>query len=119
VILLIICVRLCTLFGGLQAGAAGLSLRRWRGRMLSKHVSPGLRRGTRIWCGEEAHMALDMIEPVVVAAYVEKLLRTNNRNQLSSSTLAAIRMMFDWMVTGGCQRRTNLSRFLRTKMSLV
>jgi integrase/recombinase XerD len=30
-------------------------------------------------------MALDMIEPMVIAAYVEKLLRTDDRNQSSTA----------------------------------
>jgi len=51
------------------------------------------------WCEDEAGTALDMIEPVVVAAYVEKLLK---KNGLSKPTvkqhLAAIRMLFDWLV---------------------
>jgi hypothetical protein len=53
------------------------------------------------WCGEEAHMALDMIEPVVVAAYVEKLLQDGLSKPTVKQHLAAIRMLFDWMVTGG------------------
>jgi site-specific recombinase XerD len=54
------------------------------------------------WCENEADTAFDMVEPVVVAAYVEKLLK---KDGLSKPTvkqhLAAIRMLFDWMVTGG------------------
>jgi integrase/recombinase XerD len=53
------------------------------------------------WCGEEAHIALDMIEPVVVAAYVEKLLQDGLSKPTVKQHLAAIRMLFDWMVTGG------------------
>ena len=53
------------------------------------------------WCDEEAHMQLDMIEPVAVAAYVEKLLRDGLSKPTVKQHLAAIRMMFDWMVTGG------------------
>jgi site-specific recombinase XerD len=53
------------------------------------------------WCGEEAQMALDMIEPVVVAAYVEKLLKDGLSKPTVKQHLAAIRMMFDWIVTGG------------------
>jgi site-specific recombinase XerD len=53
------------------------------------------------WCEDEADTALDMIEPVVVAAYVEKLLK---KDHLSKPTvkqhLAAIRMLFDWLVVG-------------------
>jgi integrase/recombinase XerD len=54
------------------------------------------------WCEDEADTAFDMVEPVVVAAYVEKLLK---KDKLSKPTvkqhLAAIRMLFDWMVIGG------------------
>jgi hypothetical protein len=41
-----------------------------------------------------------MIEPVAVVAYVEKLLQDELSNRPSNNILA-IRMMFDWMVTGG------------------
>jgi len=53
------------------------------------------------WCGDEAGMALDMIEPIVVAAYVEKLLKDGLSKPTVKQHLAAIRMLFDWMVTGG------------------
>jgi len=46
-------------------------------------------------------MALDMIEPMVVAAYVEKLLKDGLSKPTVKQHLAAISMMFDWMVTGG------------------
>ncbi len=46
-------------------------------------------------------MALDMIEPVVVAAYVEKLLKDGLSKPTVKQHLAAIRMLFDWMVMGG------------------
>ena len=42
-----------------------------------------------------------MIEPVVVAAYVEKLLKDGLSKPTVKQHLAAIRMLFDWMVTGG------------------
>lgn len=42
-----------------------------------------------------------MIEPVVVAAYVEKLLKDGLSKPTVEQHLAAIRMLFDWMVTGG------------------
>jgi integrase/recombinase XerD len=55
-----------------------------------------------VWCEDEAHTELDMLEPVMVAAYVEKLLKID---KLAKPTvkqhLAAIRMLFDWLVTGG------------------
>jgi integrase/recombinase XerD len=53
------------------------------------------------WCADEARVALDMIEPVAVAAYIEKLLRDGLSKPTVKQHLAAIRMMFDWMVTGG------------------
>ena len=54
-----------------------------------------------VWCADEARLALDMIEPVAVAAYIEKLLRDGLSKPTVKQHLAAIRMMFDWMVTGG------------------
>lgn len=49
------------------------------------------------WCEHRGVMSLDRIEPVVIAAYIEQ-------HQASSPTvkqhLAAIRMLFDWLVTG-------------------
>jgi site-specific recombinase XerD len=53
------------------------------------------------WCEVETGLALDMIEPMVVAAYVEKLLKDGLSKPTVKQHLAAIRMMFDWMVTGG------------------
>lgn len=51
------------------------------------------------WC-EDHGLALERIEPLVVAAYIEQL-----TGELSAPTvkqhLAAIRMMFDYLVTGG------------------
>jgi site-specific recombinase XerD len=32
------------------------------------------------WCENEADTALDMLEPVIIAAYVEKLLKKERRN---------------------------------------
>jgi site-specific recombinase XerD len=53
------------------------------------------------WCGDETGMALEMIEPVAVAAYVEKLLQEGLSKPTVKQHLAAVRMLFDWMVTGG------------------
>ena len=53
------------------------------------------------WCSDEARLQLDLIEPIAVAAYVEKLLRDGLAKPTVKQHLAAIRMMFDWMVTGG------------------
>ena len=52
------------------------------------------------WC-EERGVELDDIEPIVVAAYVEELGKTYSAPSVKQH-LAAIRMMFDWLVTGGC-----------------
>src|ERR1039457_427755 len=52
------------------------------------------------WCGGD-HLALETIEPVAVAAYVEKLLKDGLAKPTVKQHLAAIRMLFDWMVTGG------------------
>jgi site-specific recombinase XerD len=50
------------------------------------------------WC-EERGQVLDGIEPMVVAAYIEQL--THERApQTVKQHLAAIRMLFDWLVTG-------------------
>jgi integrase/recombinase XerD len=48
---------------------------------------------------EERGVTLDRIEPVVVAAYVEQLGRDKSAPTVKQS-LAAIRMLFDWMVVG-------------------
>jgi integrase/recombinase XerD len=45
------------------------------------------------WCADEARLALDLIEPVAVAAYVEKLLRDGLSKPTVKQHLAAIRMM--------------------------
>ena len=50
------------------------------------------------WC-DRPGVTLATIKPMVVAAYIEKL--TNEREpQTVKQHLAAIRMLFDWMVTG-------------------
>jgi integrase/recombinase XerD len=46
------------------------------------------------WCDTEARTALDMIEPVVVAAYVEKLLQDGFSKPTVKQHLAAVRMLF-------------------------
>lgn len=48
---------------------------------------------------EEHRLRLEDVEPVVVAAYVEQLGRTMSAPTVKQS-LAAIRMLFDWMVVG-------------------
>jgi len=50
------------------------------------------------WC-EERDTSLHQIEPMIVAAYIEQL--THERApQTVKQHLAAIRMLFDWLVTG-------------------
>src|SRR4051794_4311341 len=50
------------------------------------------------WC-EQRHLTLRAIEPIAVAAYVQEL-----KGRLATPSvkqhLAAIRMLFDWLVTG-------------------
>jgi integrase/recombinase XerD len=50
------------------------------------------------WC-EERRQGLRDIEPMVVAAYIEQLTR-ERAPQTVKQHLAAIRMLFDWLVTG-------------------
>ena len=50
------------------------------------------------WC-ERRGLALDQVEPVVVAAYVEELTRARSPATVKQH-LAALRMLFDWLVVG-------------------
>jgi len=50
------------------------------------------------WC-ERPGVTLASIEPMVIAAYIEKLTR-EREPQTVKQHLAAIRMLFDWLVTG-------------------
>lgn len=50
------------------------------------------------WCGDRG-IALTSIEPVAVAAYIEKMTRERDA-QTVKQHLAAIRMLFDWLVVG-------------------
>lgn len=52
------------------------------------------------WC-ETRGLTLERIDPVTVAAYVEQLLNEGRSKPTVKQHLAAIRMVFDWMVTGG------------------
>jgi integrase/recombinase XerD len=52
------------------------------------------------WC-EERGCAFDRIGPVLVAAYVEQMLADGMAKPSVKQHLAAIRMLFDYMVTGG------------------
>ena len=50
------------------------------------------------WCNERG-LELHQVEPIVVAAYIERLTQERAR-QTVKQHLAAIRMLFDWLVTG-------------------
>jgi site-specific recombinase XerD len=50
------------------------------------------------WC-EERGASLEKIEPLIVAAYIEKLTKERSA-QTVKQHLAAIRMLFDWLVIG-------------------
>jgi len=50
------------------------------------------------WC-EERGASLEKIEPMIVAAYIEKLTKERSP-QTVKQHLAAIRMLFDWLVIG-------------------
>lgn len=52
------------------------------------------------WC-EKHGLALENIDPVFVATYVELLLKDGRSKPTVKQHLAAIRMLLDWMVTGG------------------
>jgi site-specific recombinase XerD len=51
-----------------------------------------------VWC-EERGTSLQQIEPMLVAAYIERLTQ-ERAPQTVKQHLAAIRMLFDWLVTG-------------------
>jgi len=51
------------------------------------------------WCAER-HIGLHQIEPVLVAAYIEGLTQSFTRPTVKQH-LAAIKMLFDWLTTGG------------------
>lgn len=50
------------------------------------------------WC-ETRKLALEAIQPIHVAAYIEHLMTTHAKPTVKQH-LAAIRMLFDWLVTG-------------------
>lgn len=54
------------------------------------------------WCAER-HLPLDQVEPVHVAAYIEQLGRQLAKPSVKQH-LAALRMLFDWLVTGQVMR---------------
>src|SRR5262245_57699101 len=50
------------------------------------------------WC-ERSGVTLEQVEPIVVAAYVEQLGHEHSKPTVKQY-LAAIRMLFDWLVLG-------------------
>jgi site-specific recombinase XerD len=52
------------------------------------------------WCDQHQLGALDDLEPLHVAAYIEGLQKDYEKPSVKQH-LAAIRMLFDWLVTGG------------------
>ena len=50
------------------------------------------------WC-ERRKLLLHEVQPVHVAAYIEKIMETHSKPTVKQH-LAAIRMLFDWLVTG-------------------
>lgn len=51
------------------------------------------------WCHEHRVRDLAHISPTIVAAYVEQLQQTDAKPSVKQH-LAAVRMLFDWLVTG-------------------
>lgn len=51
------------------------------------------------WC-DVRRVSLSDIEPVLVSAYIEELCGTHSRPTVKQH-LAAVKMLFDWLVTGG------------------
>lgn len=51
------------------------------------------------WC-ERRHLALSRVDPVAVAAYIEELGQQRSKPTVKQH-LAAVRMLFDYLVTGG------------------
>ncbi len=55
--------------------------------------------GCAAWCEDKGLGNLAWVNPMHVAAYVEQLDRTHSKPTVKQH-LAAIRMLFDWLVTG-------------------
>ena len=55
------------------------------------------------WCEEKGISELERIEPIMVAAYIEEL-GTRMSAPSVKQHLAAIRMLFDWLIVGGFLR---------------
>jgi integrase/recombinase XerD len=55
--------------------------------------------GFAAWCEERGLYDVKAIAPVHVAAYSEQLIKTHSK-PTAKQHLAAVRMLFDWLVTG-------------------
>lgn len=51
------------------------------------------------WCSDRGYTELHQLEPMTVAAYVEQLGQTQSKPTVKQH-LAAVRMLFDWLVVG-------------------
>lgn len=51
------------------------------------------------WC-DQRRFSLELVEPTTAAAYIEELCQTHARPTVKQH-LAALRVLFDWLVTGG------------------
>jgi hypothetical protein len=69
------------------------------------------------WC-EERGCAFERIGPVLVATYIEKLLADGMAKPSVKQHLAAIRMLFDYMVTGGVLPSNPASSVRRPRYSV-
>ena len=52
------------------------------------------------WCGTQGIADIRGVQPVVIAAYIEQLIGSRSVPTVKQH-LAALRMLFDWMVSGG------------------
>lgn len=62
--------------------------------------------GFAAWCDNKGTGDLSGVTPMHVAAYVEQLGRTHSKPTVKQY-LAAIRMLFDWLVTGHIMERNS------------
>jgi site-specific recombinase XerD len=69
------------------------------------------------FCAEHGTVDLAQVEPVHVAAFVEAQLQQNSRPTVKQR-LAALRMLFDWMVVGQVQRHGGVRAGSRTMGSV-
>jgi site-specific recombinase XerD len=70
------------------------------------------------WCETHGIMDLTDVEPLHVAAYIEELGRGSSKPTVKQH-LAAVRMMFNWMVTGGVGLRDNPAAAVRGPAHVV